>query len=291
MLEYSLIAGILFGVFFGFMALGLNLIFGVMQVVNLAHGDFVVLGGYLAVVAYASAHVNPLMSLILALVLFVVVAYVLYFPLIPRLTKSKDPEMLSLILFFGLSQIIEALDVIGFGNNPRSLPLAIMGSAPLHFLGQNYQMAWVITALVSLIMIGVTYGFLYYTRIGYAARAVMGNRDEAMASGLPVAQTSAIIFAVGIGLAAMAGVMSPFMIGSIDPSTGLGLTTIAFAIVVIGSLGNPLGSVLGGLVYGISVMLMQTYFSSWSNLVPYLLLLIIVLVKPSGLLGRGVRNA
>ncbi|MCY0909336.1 MAG: branched-chain amino acid ABC transporter permease, partial [Sulfobacillus thermotolerans] len=249
MLEYSLIAGILFGVFFGFMALGLNLIFGVMQVVNLAHGDFVVLGGYLAVVAYASAHVNPLMSLILALVLFVVVAYVLYFPLIPRLTKSKDPEMLSLILFFGLSQIIEALDVIGFGNNPRSLPLAIMGSAPLHFLGQNYQMAWVITALVSLIMIGVTYGFLYYTRIGYAARAVMGNRDEAMASGLPVAQTSAIIFAVGIGLAAMAGVMSPFMIGSIDPSTGLGLTTIAFAIVVIGSLGNPLGSVRGGLVY------------------------------------------
>ncbi|AUW93882.1 branched-chain amino acid ABC transporter permease [Sulfobacillus thermotolerans] len=291
MLEYSLIAGILFGVFFGFMALGLNLIFGVMQVVNLAHGDFVVLGGYLAVVAYSSAHVNPLMSLILALVLFVVVAYVLYFPLIPRLTKSKDPEMLSLILFFGLSQIIEALDVIGFGNNPRSLPLAIMGSVPLHFLGQNYQMAWVITALVSLIMIGVTYGFLYYTRIGYAARAVMGNRDEAMASGLPVAQTSAIIFAVGIGLAAMAGVMSPFMIGSIDPSTGLGLTTIAFAIVVIGSLGNPLGSVLGGLVYGISVMLMQTYFSSWSNLVPYLLLLIIVLVKPSGLLGRGVRNA
>lgn len=291
MLEYSLIAGILFGVFFGFMALGLNLIFGVMQVVNLAHGDFVVLGGYLAVVAYSSAHVNPLMSLILALVLFVVVAYVLYFPLIPRLTKSKDPEMLSLILFFGLSQIIEALDVMGFGNNPRSLPLAIMGSAPLHFLGQNYQMAWVVTALVSLIMIGVTYGFLYYTRIGYAARAVMGNRDEAMASGLPVAQTSAIIFAVGIGLAAMAGVMSPFMIGSIDPSTGLGLTTIAFAIVVIGSLGNPLGSVLGGLVYGISVMLMQTYFSSWSNLVPYLLLLIIVLVKPSGLLGRGVRNA
>ncbi len=291
MLEYSIVAGILFGVFFGFMALGLNLIFGVMQVVNLAHGDFVVLGGYLAVIAYSAGHINPVVSLVGAFVLFFLIAFALYFPVIPRLTRSKDPEMLSLILFFGLSQIIEALDVIGFGNNPRSLPLAIMGAAPWHFLGQSYQMAWVITAIVSLVMIGATYLFLYYTRIGYAARAIMGSREEAAASGLPVAQTSAIIFGVGIGLAAMAGVLSPFMIGSIDPSTGLGLTTIAFAIVVIGSLGNPLGSVLGGLVYGVSVMLMQTYFSSWSDLVPYLLLLIIVLAKPSGLLGKGVRNA
>jgi branched-chain amino acid transport system permease protein len=291
MLEYSLVAGVLFGLFFGFMALGLNLIFGVMRVVNLAHGDFVILGGYLAVIAYASWHINPLVSMLLALALFFFIAYGLYFPLIPPLRHSRDPEMLSLILFFGLSQIIEALDVMVFGNNPRSIPLAALGSTPWNFLGQNYQMAWIITAAVSLVMILATYFFLYYSRTGYAARAIMGNREEALASGLPVERTSAIIFGVGIGLAAMSGVFSPFMIGSVDPSGGLALTTIAFAIVVIGSLGNPLGSVLGGLIYGISVMLMQTYFSSWANLVPYLLLLLIVLIKPSGLLGKGVRSA
>ncbi len=291
MLEYSLVAGVMFGLFFGFMALGLNLIFGVMQVVNLAHGDFVILGGYLAVIAYSSLHMNPLLSMLLALVLFFFVGFGLYFPLIPPLRHSGDPEMLSLILFFGLSQIIEALDVMAFGNNPRSIPLAVLGAKPWHFMGQTYQMAWLIAAGVSLIMILLTYVFLYYSRTGYAARAIMGNREEALASGLPVERTSAVIFAVGIGLAAMAGVFSPFMIGSVDPSAGLGLTTIAFAIVVIGSLGNPLGSVLGGLIYGISVMLMQTYFSSWADLVPYLLLLLIVLIRPSGLLGKGVRSA
>ncbi|PSR25776.1 MAG: branched-chain amino acid ABC transporter permease [Sulfobacillus thermosulfidooxidans] len=291
MFTYSLISGILFGLFFGFMALGLNLIFGVMQMVNLAHGDFVVLGGYLAVVLYSSLHLNPVVSLMVALLLFFVLGLALFFPIIPRLTSSRDPEMLSLILFFGLSQVLEALMVIGFGDNPRSLPLSVFGNAPWHFLGQSYQIVWVITAGVSLLMIALTYLFLYYTRTGQAVRAVMGNRDEAMASGLPVKRTSAIIFSLGIALAAMSGVLSPFMIGSLDPTSGLGLTTIAFAIVVIGSLGNPLGSVLGGLVYGISLMLMQTYLSSWSVLVPYLLLLIIVLVKPSGLLGKGVRHA
>jgi branched-chain amino acid transport system permease protein len=291
MFTYSLVSGILFGIFFGFMALGLNLIFGVMQMVNLAHGDFVVLGGYVAISSLTSFHINPLLSLIFALVLFFLVGLGLFFPLIPRLSNSRDPEMLSLILFFGLSQVLEALMVIKFGVNPQSLPLSVFGNSSWHFLGQRYQISWVVSALVSLVMIGLTYLFLNYTRMGLAARAIMGNREEAIASGLPVKHTSAVTFAVGIALAAMSGVLSPLMIGSLDPTSGLGLTTIAFAIVVIGSLGNPLGSVLGGLVYGISLMLMQTYLSSWSVFVPYFLLLVIVLVKPSGLLGKGVRHA
>ncbi len=290
MFAYSLISGILFGIFFGFMALGLNLIFGVMEMVNLAHGDFVVLGGYVGITALNSWHINPLVSLIFALLLFFVVGLGLFFPLVPRLSHSRDPEMLSLILFFGLSQVLEALMEIKFGVNPESLPLSVFGNSSWHFLGQSYQISWVVSALISLLMILLTYVFLYYTPMGRAVRAVMGNREEARATGLPVKCTSAIIFAIGIALAAMSGVLSPLMIGSIDPTSGLGLTTIAFAIVVIGSLGNPLGSVLGGLVYGISLMLMQTYLSSWSVLVPYLLLLIIVLVRPSGLLGKGVRH-
>jgi branched-chain amino acid transport system permease protein len=83
----------------------------------------------------------------------------------------------------------------------------------------------------------------------------------------------------------------PYLLGSIDPDVGTDLTTSSFAIIIIGSLGRPLGTIIGGLVFGLGSMLMQTYFSSWSNLVPYALLVLIVLFRPAGLLGRPVRQA
>jgi branched-chain amino acid transport system permease protein len=86
-------------------------------------------------------------------------------------------------------------------------------------------------------------------------------------------------------------VFAPFMLGSITPAMGAEITITAFAVIVIGSLGNPLGTVLGGVIYGVSYMLMQSYFSSWANLLPYVLLIAILLVRPSGLLGRRVRRA
>ena len=119
----------------------------------------------------------------------------------------------------------------------------------------------------------------------------MANREEARATGIDVDRVSAIAFMIGLSLAGIAGVFVPYMVGSVSPSIGDGLTTTSFAIIIIGSLGNPLGTVVGGLVFGVGTMLMQTYYASWSNLVPYALLLIIVLIRPSGLLGKAVRSA
>ena len=137
----------------------------------------------------------------------------------------------------------------------------------------------------------LVYVYLYRTRLGYLTRAVMVNREEAIASGINVHRVSAVAFGIGLGLAAVAGVFAPFMLGSITPAMGTDVTVTAFAVIVIGSLGNPLGTVLGGVVYGISYMFMQTYYSSWANLLPYVLLIAILLVRPSGLLGRQVRRA
>ena len=137
----------------------------------------------------------------------------------------------------------------------------------------------------------LVYLYLYRTRLGYLTRAVMVERDEALATGIDVHRVSAIAFGVGSGLAALAGVFAPFMLGSITPAMGVNVTVTSFAVIVIGSLGNPLGTVLGGLIYGVSYMLMQSYYSSWANLLPYLLLIGILLVRPSGLLGRQVRRA
>jgi branched-chain amino acid transport system permease protein len=141
-----------------------------------------------------------------------------------------------------------------------------------------------------LAVLGV-YLYLYRTRLGYLTRAVMVHREEALATGIDVHRVSAIAFGVGLALAAIAGVFAPFMLGSATPAMGVDLNIQSFAVIVVGSLGNPLGTVLGGIVYGVSLMFMQTYFSSWANLLPYLLLILILLVRPSGLLGRQVRRA
>ncbi|HUW66195.1 MAG TPA: branched-chain amino acid ABC transporter permease [Spirochaetia bacterium] len=290
MLEFSLLAGILFGLFFGLVGLGLNLIFGVMRVVNLAHGDFMMLGAFGAFWAYNLLGWNPLITIPLQGLAFVLAGMVLYYILIPRLVALKDFEMISLVLFFGLSQVIEALAVLAFGNNPRSIFQPVFGKLPVHFLGQTFPVAWAASAMVSLVFIILVYFYLFRTRAGYATRAVMASRDEAAASGVNVDQISALAFGIGLFLASVAGMLSLFMLGSVSPDFGGGITITAFAVVVLGGLGNPLGTVLGGLLYGIALMVMESYLSSWANILPYILLLATLLIKPGGILGKEVRH-
>ena len=288
---YALIAGILFGLYYALISLGLNLSFGVLRMVNLAHGDFVMIGGFAAVVLYTVYHVHPLVSLVLAALAVFVAGAALYYLLVPRISRTKDPEMISLVLFFGLSQVIEALAVVQFGNNEQSIFEPVFGTQPVALLGQDLPAVWVVSGLISLFALVLVYLYLYRTRLGYATRAVMASRDEAEVSGIDLHRVSAIAFGIGLGLAAAAGALAPFMLGGITADIGTGLTTSAFAVIVLGSLGNPLGTVAGGLIYGVALMLMQTYLPSWASLLPYVLLLLVLLVKPSGLFGRQVRSA
>ena len=307
MLAYTLLAGLLFGLYFTLVGLGLNLVFGVMRIVNLAHGDFLMLGAFLAFWLFTLFAINPLPAVPIAFAVFVLLGLPLYYVLVPRLLKARDPEMLSFILFFGLSQVIEALATIAFGTSERSIPGRVIGESiaalagamlgrevdtgPVSILGESFPMAWAVSAGVSALAVVLVYVYLYRTRLGALTRAVMVERDEAIATGIDVHRVSAIAFGVGLALAAVAGVFAPFMLGSISPSMGVNVTVTSFAIIVIGSLGNPLGTVLGGVLYGLSYMLMQSYYSSWANLLPYLLLIAILLVRPSGLLGKQVRRA
>jgi branched-chain amino acid transport system permease protein len=307
MLVYTLLAGLLFGLYFSLVGMGLNLVFGVMRIVNLAHGDFLMLGAFLAFWLFTLFAVSPVPAILIAFVVFLIVGFPLYYVLVPRLLQAKDPEMLSFILFFGLSQVIEALATIAFGTSERSIPGEQLGravsavqrlfvghpaeSGPVDIFGQSFPAAWVASGLASGGAVLLVYLYLYRTRLGYLTRAVMVEREEAIATGIDVHRVSAIAFGVGLGLAAIAGVFAPFMLGSITPAMGVDVTVTSFAVIVIGSLGNPLGTVLGGIVYGISYMFMQSYYSSWANLLPYLLLIAILLLRPSGLLGRQVRRA
>ncbi|HLJ01511.1 MAG TPA: branched-chain amino acid ABC transporter permease [Bradyrhizobium sp.] len=308
MLTYALVAGVLFGLYFSLVGIGLNLVFGVMRIVNLAHGDCLMLGAFIAVGLVGLAGIDPLFAVPLAFVIFLIAGLLLYWVLVPRLQGSTNPEMLSIILFFGLSQVVEAVTTIFLGTSERSIPSRALGTVfstikvkwfggapdsggPVQILGQGFPASWVVAATTSLIVIALVYVYLYRTRLGALTRAVMSRREEAFATGIDVDRVSAAAFGIGLGLAAVAGIFAPFMFGSVTPAFGSDATVTSFTIVVLGSLGNPLGTALGGVVYGICYMVVQTYLSSWADLLPYVLLIFILLLRPSGLLGRRVRVA
>ena len=129
MLTYTIFAGLLFGLYFSLVGLGLNLVFGVMRIVNLAHGDFLMLGAFLAFWLFNLYAINPIPTIALAFVLFLLAGLPLYYLLVPRLLAARDPEMLSIILFFGFSQVIEAIATIAFGTSERSIPGVALGQA------------------------------------------------------------------------------------------------------------------------------------------------------------------
>ena len=276
MLTGAIIAGVVFGLYFTLVGLGLNLVFGVMRIVNLAHGDILMLGGVAAWGLFSGLGLHPLVSAVLVLVVFLVCGLPLYYAVVPRLLRSRDSEMLSLILFFGLSQMIEAVTTISIGSTERSLPPRLMGVGPVTLLGTRLPKAWFFSAAVAALAVLFVYLYLYRTRLGTLTRAVMVSRDEALATGIDVNFVSAIAFGISLGLAGVAGVFAPFIMGSITPNMGVALNLTAFAVIVVGTLGNPLGTLLGGIIYGVSLMLMQTYLSSWANLLPNLLLIAVL---------------
>lgn len=290
MLIGALLSGIVFGLYFTLVGLGLNLVFGVMRIVNLAHGDFLMLGAFAAYWMFALFGLHPLYAALAVLVVFVVLGLPIYYLIVPRLQMARDAEMLSIILFFGLSQMIEAVTSIAFGTTERSIPGRVLGTGPVMILGQRLPSAWVFGAAVSAVAVACVYFYLYRTRLGSLTRAVMVSRDEALATGIDVHRVSALAFGIGIALAGIAGVFAPFMLGSVTPALGPEINVAAFAVIVVGTLGNPLGTVLGGIIYGIGLMLMQTYFSSWANILPNLLLIAVLLFRPEGLLGRATRR-
>lgn len=291
MLAYALATGLIFGLYFALVGVGMNLVFGVMRIVNLAHGDFIMLGAFASFWLMRGMGLPAPLVVVISFAVFFVVGLPVYYLLVPRLFRAKEPEMLSLILFFGLSQVIEAGVSMLFGNNERSIPARLLGGHPVPLLGQTVPYSWIYAAVVSLLLMVCVYIYLYRTLLGRQTRAIMAQRDEAVAIGVDVHRVCAIAFGAGCGLAGVAGVFAPFMLGSFTPSLGVPLDLTSFAVIIIGSLGNPLGTVLGGLIFGVSLMLMRTYLSSFADMLPNVVLILVLLVRPTGLLGKAVRHA
>ncbi|MGC9071812.1 MAG: branched-chain amino acid ABC transporter permease [Acidilobus sp.] len=287
---YAIVVGLMEGTFFAFMALGLNLVFGVVRMVNIAHGDLIVLGGYLALVIFSGLHVSALVAFAVAFPLFFAIGVGAYYLLVPRLESSSDPEMFSFTAFFGLSMVIQALATLIFGYYPTSLPASAITPGTVYLAGHGIPKVYLVMTGLSILMLGVSYYYLQMTRLGRATRAIMQNREQALALGVNARMATIFAFAYGFALAGMVGVLAPYVIGYIYPSEDTFVTVLAFMIVIIGALGDPLSSVIGGLIFGVAYQLLEVYIPALAYPIVFLALLAIIVAKPGGILGKPQRE-
>ncbi len=283
----ALVNGILLGGFYGMMVLGFSVIWGVMGVINLAHGEFIMVGAYFAWVLFRSFGVDPFMSLVIIIPVMFVVGYLLQKILINRIVER--PYLISLLVTFGLSIAIANLFKIIFGADPRIVPVPYNGSTEI--FGVTLPIVKTIIFFLSLLLMLFLHLFLQHTRLGKSIRAAAQNKEAARIVGIEVGKVYAITFGICIALTAAAGAMVSTTV-PIFPFMGPPFALRAFTITALGGLGRIPGALLGGLTLGIVESLVATFVPGIGTNVgiatSFVLLVAILVVRPQGLL-RGLR--
>jgi branched-chain amino acid transport system permease protein len=285
MLEHlapELVNGIVLGAFYAIIAIGLSLIMNLTGTINLAHGSFMTLAGYLAF-AILSRGANFWVALGLSALLTMAIGIAVERLLISRL-YSRIP-LYSLLLTFGLSLIFEeAFRLIwGPASVPFSPPANLQGSTQFgHIFLPTFRL--VIMAALIVVMIALVL-FLYRTRLGLRLRGAVQDPEMMAALGINTQLLYMINFGVGILLAAVAGIFAAGLLG-LSPTMGNNLLMPAFITVVIGGMGSLAGSIVGGLLIGLAISITTLYLPAASEIVMYVLMALVLLVRPRGLFGE-----
>jgi branched-chain amino acid transport system permease protein len=286
----AVIQGILTGGLYALFACGLSLMFGVMKVVNLAHGDLATVAGYVGVGIIAATHVPFLGSVPIVVAIMAVLGYVLQRSMI-QLAISRG-ELTTLIVTFGLSIVIENGLLQFFTANTRGIGVGSSLISASFSIGSQIQIAWldvVIFALAVVVLLGLQY-FLSASKYGRLIRAVADDREAAQLSGADYRHVFGIAAALAFGTVALAGVAYG-MTTVIAPTTGTDtILLFAFAAVVIGGLGSLWGTLIGGIILGVAQQIGAQINISYELLAGYLVFLAVLVIRPQGLTGRRAQS-
>jgi branched-chain amino acid transport system permease protein len=274
------IDGLLLGFIYGVAAMGLTLIWGVMNVINLAHGPIIALGGFGVYILFTNLGMNPYLALVLTSAMGLVLGVLIYWVAIHRVINA--PHLSSLLATFSINMILIGLGTAIFSTNPRTVSNTL-GSLSLGPL--TIPLTRLVAALVSVLVTAGLYLFLYRTRPGKYVRAVANNRAAAELMGIPSSRILALSFGLGAMLATTAG----GLIATIFPINILMGSTYelkSFVIGVLGGLGNPLGALVGGLILGSLEGIIPAFLpTTWVPVLEFVLFVIILLIRPTGLFG------
>ena len=288
-LQYC-INGISIGSVYAIIALGYTMVYGIAKMLNFAHGDVIMVGAYISYCVTNYLGMPPLVGVLVSMVvctlLGITIEGLAYKPL------RGTPSLAVLITAIGVSYFLQNAAQLIWSSNPKSFTSIVSNIQPFHLFGDLTITGEVIITVVAsvVIMIGLTW-FTGSTRIGKSMRAVSEDRDAAQLMGINVNRTISITFAIGSALAAVAGVLMCSSIPTLTPTTGSMPGIRAFTAAVFGGIGSIPGAMLGGILLGIIETFAKAYLSTqFSDAIVFGVLIIILLVKPAGLLGKQVQE-
>jgi branched-chain amino acid transport system permease protein len=286
-LVQAVVTGLLLGGVYSLVSMGLTLIFGVLDIINFAHGAFMALAMYCAYVLVASVALNPYLTLLITIPVLFLLGFVLQRLLINRV--MGQPTENQLLLTFGLSILVENILLLIFTGTPKAINNPFgqnTFSGVVHIFGAVADIPRIIAFLGSLLLAGILYFILRSTTLGIAIRAVSQNPGGAAMVGINVRSIYALTFGLGTACVGAAGALVlPFL--SVEPTTGEQFTIIAFVVVALGGMGDIVGAFVGGLVIGLIQELAGALLPNANKLlIVFALFIVILLFRPQGLFGR-----
>ena len=289
----NLISGVSLGSIYAIIALGYTMVYGIAKMLNFAHGDVIMVGGYLCFCSTAYLGWHPLPSVLLAMVgctvLGIVVERLAYKPL------RSAPSLAVLITAIGVSYFLQNAALLLWGSDPKVFPTFFNfgGKSSWSLFGGQLNVSYVaaITVAACLVIMLALTAFTGHTKMGKAMRAVSEDKGAAQLMGIDVNFTISMTFAIGSGLAAVAGVLLCSSYPTLMPTTGSMPGIKAFTAAVFGGIGSIPGALLGGVLLGVIEIFARAYVSTQlSDAIVFAVLIVVLLVKPSGLLGKLVRE-
>ena len=281
----TLVNGLSLGGIYAMIALGYTMVYGIAKMLNFAHGDIIMVGGY-AILVFLS--INPILAIIFS-VIFCVLLGILVEKAAYKPLRGASP-LAVLITAIGVSYFLQSLAQIVFGASPKYVIIAELGSVSIG--GISISVATIITLVASLIiMTGLTL-FVKYTKTGRAMLAVSEDKDAARLMGVNVNNISMITWAIGSALAALAGLFSLLRVPTIMPTYGALPGIKAFTAAVIGGIGSIPGAMLGGILLGVVECISNSIpaVAPYTMAIEFAILIVILLVKPTGILGKKRRE-
>lgn len=283
MMMSQLLLGLVNGSFYAMLSLGLAVIFGLLNVINFAHGALYMMGAFLAWIGMAYFGLNYWVMLVLAPLIVGVLGVVIERTMLRWLYKLD--HLYGLLLTFGLTLLIEGgfRSFYGVSGQPFETPEALQGATDLGFMVMPNYRAWVV--LASLVVCLATWFVIEKTKLGAYLRAGTENPKLVEAFGINVPLMVTLTYGFGVALAGFAGVLAA-PIQQVTPLMGSNLIIVVFAVVVIGGMGSILGSIVTGLALGVIEGLTKVLYPEFANTVVFLVMVIILLLRPAGLFGK-----
>ena len=281
----SLISGVLQGGVYALIGIGLTLIFGVMRIINFAHGDIQMVGMYLTYLLFSSAlHIDPFVSVLITFPVMFLFGGFLQKVLINRVLNALPQNQI--LLTIGLGLVMSNTAMLIFTSDYKILTTSY-SSGSFTVLGISISQPLAISFLITAAITAALYWFLGKTNICQAIRATAQDRDAAQLMGINVKRMSVIAFGLGSALVATAGALiAPTYY--IYPQVGSAFTLKAFVITVLGGMGSIVGATLGGIIIGVAESVGALYISAgWKDVVVFVIFLAVLLIKPSGLMGKS----